>query len=229
MPKKLQKRQNTFLRRKQIINALGRLIIKYGSEHVTVRRIAKEIGLSEGAIYRHFKSKKEILGFLVEYIEDNLIGDIEKSSQYQNIMELLENILRKHLSSIEQRKGVSFLVIAEIISLGDKKLNKKFFDVLHRYIGLIKEILVKGVKCGEIKPNINLDTAATVFFSMIQGMVSIWYLSDYDFPLDQKYMSSWVFFREAIMNRQGKETALIPPQSLSPPMSPAYNRDPSPT
>lgn len=201
MPKKIQKRQNTFLRRKQIINALGKLIIKYGSEHVTVRRIAKEIGLSEGAIYRHFKSKKQILGFLVEYIEDNLIGDIEKSGQHQNMLDLLENILRNHLSSIEQRKGVSFLVIAEIISLGDKKLNKRIFDVLDKYIGLIKEILLKGVKSGEIRQDFDLDTVATVFFSMIQGMVSIWYLSDYNFTLEPKYLSSWFFFREAIKNR----------------------------
>jgi hypothetical protein len=32
-----------------------KLIIEYGSENVTVRRIAKEIGVS-GAIYRHFRA-----------------------------------------------------------------------------------------------------------------------------------------------------------------------------
>lgn len=200
MPRKVTKRQSTFLRRKQIINTLRKLIIKYGSENVTVRRIAKEIGVSEAAIYKHFKSKKEILGFLVDYIEENLIGDIEKSVHHNNILELLENIMRNHFSSIEQRKGVSFLVIAEIISLGDKKLNKKIFEVLNKYIGHIKDILLKGVKTGQIKQDINLDTAAIVFFSMIQGLVSIWYLSDYNFTLEQKYISSWKFFREAIRN-----------------------------
>lgn len=200
MPRKVTKRQSTFLRRKQIINTLRKLIIKYGSENVTVRRIAKEIGVSEAAIYKHFKSKKEILGFLVDYIEENLIGDIEKSDHHNNILELLENILRNHFSSIEQRKGVSFLVIAEIISLGDKKLNKKIFEVLNKYIGHIKDILLKGVKTGQIKQDINLDTAAIIFFSMIQGLVSIWYLSDYNFTLEQKYISSWKFFREAIRN-----------------------------
>ena len=64
MPKIVRKRQNTVLRRKQIIETLRKIIIKYGSEHVTVRRLAKEIGVSGGAIYRHFKSKREILLFL---------------------------------------------------------------------------------------------------------------------------------------------------------------------
>jgi AcrR family transcriptional regulator len=201
MPRKVTKRQSTFLRRKQIINALRKLVIKYGSEHVTVRRIAKEIGVSEGAIYRHFKSKREILGFLVDYIEDNLIGDIEKSGSHKNTVELLESILRNHLSSMEQRRGVSFLVIAEIISLGDKGLNKKIYDVLTKYIIYIKNILLKGVKAGEIKEDLNLDMVATSFFGMIQGLVTLWFLSDYNFILEQKYNSLWNFFRQAISSR----------------------------
>jgi AcrR family transcriptional regulator len=198
MPKKATKRQSTFLRRKQIINALRKLVTKYGSEHVTVRRIAKEIGISEGAIYKHFKSKREILGFLVDYIEDNLIGDIEKGGSPKNTIELLENILRNHFSSIEQRRGLSFLVIAEIISLGDKGLNKKIYDVLSKYIAHIKDILLRGVKAGEIREELNLDMVATSFFAMIQGLVTLWHLSDYQFTLEQRYNSLWDFFREAI-------------------------------
>ncbi len=201
MPKKIQKRQNTLLRRKQIINTLRKLVIQYGSENVTVRRIAKEIGISEGAIYRHFKSKREILAFLVDYIEDTLIGDIEKSTPRDNTTELLENILKNHLSSIEQKKGVSFLVIAEIMSLGDKRLNKKIYDVLNKYINHIKEILSKGLKTGEIRKDINPEMGAIIFFSMIQGLVTIWFLGDYNFSLEQKYGSLWNFFRESIRSR----------------------------
>jgi AcrR family transcriptional regulator len=198
MPRKVQKRQNTLLRRKQIINTLRKLIIQYGSENITVRRIAKEIGISEGAIYRHFKSKKEILAFLVDYIEDTLIGDIEKCNQSSPTIELLENILRNHLSSIEQRKGVSFLVIAEIMSLGDKRLNQKIYAVLDEYISHIREIFTRGLKSGELRRDMDPDIAATVFFSMIQGLVTIWALSDYDFSLEKKYNPLWDFFRESI-------------------------------
>ncbi len=198
MPKKIQKRQDTILRRKQIINTLRKLIIQYGSEHVTVRRIAKEIGISEGAIYRHFKSKREILAFLIDYIEENLIGDIEKSGDSDSTLALLERIIQNHFSSMEQKKGVSFLVIAETISLGDKKLNKKISAVLDKYMFRIKGILSKGITSGEIKEDIDLDTAAIAFFSIIQGLVSIWYLKDYSFPLHEKYVSSWNFFRNSI-------------------------------
>ena len=198
MPKKIQKHQNTSLRRKQIIAALRKLIIEHGSENVTVRRIAREIGISQGAIYRHFKSKREILSFLVDYIEENLIGDVERSNQFKDAIELLENIMKNHLSAIEQRSGVSFLVIAEIISLGDKKLNKKIFNVLNRYTSLIETIISNGLKTGEIRPDTNPRIAANAFFGMIQGLVTIWALGDYKFNLEQEYNSLWGFFCGAI-------------------------------
>jgi len=201
MPKIVRKRQRTVLRRKQIVETLRKIIIKYGSEHVTVRRLAKEIGVSGGAIYRHFKSKREILLFLVDEIEENLIGDIEKSYPIKNPLELLGKISRDLLSSIEQRKGVSFLVIAEIISLGDKRLNRQISEVLNNFLDHIKQIISEGIKSGEIREDIDVDMAATTFFGMLQGLVTIWSLSGFPSTLERKYESVWNIFLEAIKKR----------------------------
>lgn len=202
MPKRVKKLQNTLIRRKQIVNAVRKLITKYGSEHVTVRRIAKEIGISEGAIYRHFKSKRDILLLLVDYIEESLIEDIEQSHAAGTTqLEILDSMLRNHLSSIEQRMGVSFHVIAEIVSLGDRRLNNKISHVLSNYLTRVKDILAEGIKTGEIRKDIDLDTTATLFFSMIQGLVTIWTLSHYNFSLEQKYLPLWNLMREAVSRR----------------------------
>ena len=47
--------------------------MRSSSEHVTVRNMAKEVGISEVAIYRHFKSKTEILSFLADSVADGLL------------------------------------------------------------------------------------------------------------------------------------------------------------
>ncbi len=202
MPKKDKKRLNTAERQTQIVDAARKLIIKFGSEHLTVRRIAKEIGVSEGAIYRHFRSKKEILSFLVDEIEKLLIGDIKKyCAANLNALEILEHIIIAHLSSVEQKSGMSFQVIAEIISLGDRKLNKKIFDVISKYIASIRDVLAKGVEGGVIREDIDLDAAATLFFGMVQGLISIWALARYSLDLQQKYAPLWNVFRNAISRR----------------------------
>ena len=201
MPKIVHKRQSTLLRRKQIVETLRKIIIKYGSENVTVRRLAKEIGVSGGALYRHFKSKREVLLFLVDDIEEDLVGDIEKAYPIKNPLEVLGNIAQSLLSSIEQRKGASFLVIAEIISLGDKRLNRQISEVLKDFLAHIKQIILEGIKTGEIREDLDVEMAATSFFGMLQGLVTIWSLSGFPPMLEIKNESMWNFFLEAIKKR----------------------------
>jgi AcrR family transcriptional regulator len=205
----MQKRKETAVRQKEIISAARKLIVKYGSEHVTVKRMANEIGVSEAAIYRHFKSKNEILSFLIDDVEKTLIEDIESNySGEMSSLEILEKIIISHISAIEQRKGVTFQVIAEIISLGDKKLNKKVFEAITRYISRIREILIEGIKTGVIKPDIEPEAAARLFFGITQGLVNLWALSQYTFDLEQEYRAMWNIFLQAIAVKTAGQTSL---------------------
>lgn len=198
-----QKHKNSVVRRRQIINAARKLIIKRGSEHITVREIAKAVGITEGDIYRHFKSKKDILYLLVEDIEDTWVGEITRANdEDDSLLEVIDNVLREHISAIERRRGASFQVIAEIISLGDVRLNKKVSEVMNKYIGCLADLLSRGVKSGEIREDVNLEAAATVLFGIIQGLVNIWALNNYNFDPQEKYESLWHIFREAIAKRQ---------------------------
>ena len=195
----LHQHKTTAIRRDQIVTAVKKLIIKRGSENVTVRAIANEVGLSEGALYRHFKSKRDILSLLADTIELDLLGDINiNTTEGSSYMEILDNVLRGHLSAIKQRQGISFQVIAEIISLGDKKLNKRIYEIINKYMEGIKELLKKGVESGELRKDLDLDGTALVFFGMIQGLVNIWALSNYESNLEENYEKSWKTFRECI-------------------------------
>ena len=197
------KRKKTELRQQQIIEAVANLIFKSGSEHLTVRRIAAEVGITEGAIYRHFKSKKSILSFLLIHIEEILLCDIstERAGSEPITLSTIEEIIGNHFSAIDLRKGFSFHVIAEIISLGDRELNKQASQTIGKYISRLKELINDGVRDGAIRRDIDLDAAATLLFALIQGLVNIWALSDCSFKLTEKYKSLWKIFREDIAGR----------------------------
>ena len=197
------KRRNTEVRQQQIIEAAAKLIFKYGSEHLTVKRIAAEVGISEAAIYRHFMSKKSILSFLLIHIEEVLLRDIsqERINSEPLTLAAIEEIIGKHFSALELRKGISFQVIAEIISLGDRKLNKQASQAIGRYISRLQELLSNGVRDGAIRKDIDLEAAATLLFTLIQGLVNIWALSDSSFKLTEKYASLWQIYRDAIAPR----------------------------
>jgi len=196
----VKKRETTDVRQQQIADAVGSLIFKYGSEHLTVKRIAAEVGISEAAIYRHFKSKKSILSFLLSHIEESLLNDIspEPMSTKQVTLEAIEKIIQSHFSMISMRKGISFQVIAEIISLGDRKLNRQASRTIDKYISRLKELLSEGVRDGAVRQDIDLEASATLLFTLIQGLVNIWALSEGSFNLIEKYTSLWKVYRKAV-------------------------------
>ena len=202
MPKKMQRRRSTEVRRTQIANAARALTVKYGSEHITVRRIAKEIGVSEGALYRHFKSKRDILSFMVDRIEEDWIADMAKDSATGGTpLEVLDKSLKNHVSAIEQRRGVSFQVMAEIVSLGDRRLNKKASQALDRYTARIRDILSEGIETGEIKKDVDPDNTADLIAAAIQGLVNKWALSNSSYNLEEKYESLWQTLRDSVIRR----------------------------
>ncbi|NTV52866.1 MAG: type I DNA topoisomerase, partial [Candidatus Firestonebacteria bacterium] len=88
------------------------------------------------AVPPKFKSKKSILSFLLSYIEETLVADISREQNSGEVVTLdtIERTLRRHFSAIDLRQGISFQVIAETVSLGDKSLNKQATKAITRYI-----------------------------------------------------------------------------------------------
>lgn len=197
-----QGHKSTNVRKKQIMDAARKLIMRAGSEHVTVRNMAKEVGISEAAIYRHFKSKTEILSFLADSVADGLLHDIDTAGSVGfTSVDIIDEILRTHLSRIEQRRGLSFLVLAEIISFGDKSLNKKVADNVQIYVERLRLLLADGVRVGLVRQNLNIEAASVLLFGMIQGLVNIWALNGYKFDLAEKYSQLWEVYRECVIAR----------------------------
>jgi AcrR family transcriptional regulator len=191
--------ESTHVRQKQIIAAAKKLIIKRGSEHVTLRRIALEIGFSEGAIYRHFVSKKEILSVLLDDVEQSFLADLEDHKQNNHDgLGTLHELLMQQLAEVKGKKGVAFQIIAEIISLGDRELNQKAQHVVQKFIDRIQGILAEGIESGTIRPDIDQQAMAVLLFSMIQGLATIWALSRYSVDLEQKYQYLWQTFQSTI-------------------------------
>ncbi len=65
-------KNNKFSERQiEIIEAATKRIDEHGIQDLTIKTLAADLNLSEAALYRHFKSKNEILlGLLTYFIEE---------------------------------------------------------------------------------------------------------------------------------------------------------------
>lgn len=65
--------------KEQILTVSLRLFAKEGYEAVSVSRIAGELGITKGALYRHYKNKQDIFDCIVARMEQD---DAERSEQF---------------------------------------------------------------------------------------------------------------------------------------------------
>ncbi len=56
----------------EIIEASGRILASRGISALTIKNLASEIGFVESALYRHFKSKEDIIVLLIKYLHNNI-------------------------------------------------------------------------------------------------------------------------------------------------------------
>jgi AcrR family transcriptional regulator len=189
----------TEVRKLEILEAARKLIFRRGSEHLTVRNIAGQIKLTEAAIYRHFRSKRDILLFLSDFLTAQLVEDLEEASAARQVsLKTVDRVLRNHLSVIEQRRGISFLVFAEILSFGDQRLNRRTAGNLDRYVKALAGLLARGTEDRPPPARPDVESAALLLFGMIQSLVSLWALSSYGFDLLERYSALWKLFRKAL-------------------------------
>lgn len=177
-------RQTTLVRKHQIIEAARNLITYRGMESVTMGSIAFAVGLSEGAIYRHFTSKHQILTLLIDDMERTLLNTVsEAQEEGASALENLEHILEAHLTDVEGLRAVSFIVIAEAMAFDGIGLGQRVSSMLTNYLESIQRVLEKGVEEGSIRPDLHVDAAATTFFGIIQSTATLWALNEWTSPL----------------------------------------------
>lgn len=175
---------NRTTRQREIIIAAREVIFSKGIEKLTVREIAKELKITNSALYRHFKSKDEIISLLIDDIEETLLSAIHgAANKTGDPLQKLESIFLSHLSYSEQMKGTSFTVINQVSGLKDKHLKRKMFRVLNQYLKTIKGIVIHGMESGVFRKDIDPNSASIIFFGNIQSIVTLWCLSGYKLSL----------------------------------------------
>ena len=186
-------------RQQQIINAARDLIASGGIDALTVRGIASLVGVTEAAIYRHVASKEEVLLLLIQEVEQSLfqaISDATRSDRHA--LEQLEHMLELHVSYVELRQGISFVVIAEAAQFEEPRVRAAGRRLVEKYLALVSEIICQGVERDEIARTVSPGAAAMIFFGMIQAAVTRWLFDPSSHPLSENAASLWQLFRTAL-------------------------------
>jgi AcrR family transcriptional regulator len=172
------------------------LIVKLGGEHVTIKNLALEIGLSEAAIYRHFPNKSAIYHFLIDYAERILLADLSYASDDEFIeFAGLDFLMKKHVANVVKRRGIFFQVFTEVVSMGDRQLNKEAVNAINNYITYVSSIFSRNTNSEYFRKDSDPACLAFIFYALLQSLVNFWTLSGYSFDLKSRFDNVWSNYR----------------------------------
>jgi len=192
-------RHPTETRRQKILSEARQIVATHGIHGLTTKKLASAIGVSEGALYRHFEGKDDILLGLIDDIEETLFETLEKAErQGGSALERLERLLEAHLSYSERRRGVAFVVISEVLLNGDRRLKQRIQTVIDRYLGLLEVLLEKGVLEGQVKQSIDRSSAALAFFGLVQATITLWRFTRAGLLPSERFVALWRIYRNGI-------------------------------
>lgn len=194
----MQIRKHTKIRRQQIVDIIRNIISSKGIERVTISEIANRIGTSKTAIYRHFKSKKDILSLLIDNIEETLMEATDGAMTSEDPIQNLKNVLLAHLSYARERRETSFIVIMGAMQFSDTFIRNKISRLIQKYLQKIAEILLYAKRMRMIENNIDVRISAIAFLGLIQSTVTVWSYKKFNFAPKKIHTKLWNIYRQGI-------------------------------
>jgi AcrR family transcriptional regulator len=149
--------------RERLLDAAARTFSTEGIQGATTRQIAREAGVNEVTLFRHFKSKEQLLGAV---LERGLASEIalmnEHSTWKENLRESMENYARHYYTHLEKKQGFARAFIAEGQVL-PKSMQTMIANVVRPVRERLIAILVDAQKAGVLRSDLNVECALDAF------------------------------------------------------------------
>src|SRR5438876_856808 len=140
-------------RRLQILQVLARMLENPKGEKVTTAALAKELDVSEAALYRHFASKAQMFEGLIEFIEQTLFGLVNKiTAEEENGLKQVQAILSSLLSFAEKNPGMTRVLVGDALVNEDERLQVRINQLHDRLEATLKQCLRVAATQGHDAP-----------------------------------------------------------------------------
>ncbi len=171
-------------RQTQILEASIGIIHSEGIQGFTIKNLSNAIGVTDAAIYRHFKSKNEILCAVLDNFTAKLLGFIS-SLENTNIssFEKIKMVYEKLSNTFTNKPAYVSVIFAEEIFKNNISLSKKVGKILELNNKAFNSIIEEGQKHSEITNEIESHELTLMVMGAFRLMVKSWKMSDFSFSL----------------------------------------------
>jgi len=157
-------------RTREIAAAARAVFSERGYERASMAEIAARVGVVEGALYKHFASKRELLFAVMRGFYASLIASLREGLEgVRGARNRLRFVIWSQLRAFTEEPGLCRVVISEIRPLDDYE--QSVVRELNRELtGLALRVLQEGARTGELRPEVPPQVVRDVIYGGIEHL-----------------------------------------------------------
>ncbi|WP_444999841.1 nucleoid occlusion factor SlmA [Halomonas mongoliensis] len=194
-------------RREQILQALALMLEEDSGKRITIAALAKQVGVSEAALYRHFPSKARMFEGLIEFIEETLFARITRIlEESPEALPRCGALLTLLLAFAEKNPGLSRLLDGGVLTGETARLRVRIHQLFERLETQLKQILREAELREGRRPNLPAPAAANLLLASAEGRISQYVRSDFQRRPTEHWEEQWALLSTQLL-REAPQTA----------------------
>lgn len=203
----------TGIRRDQLADATLAVVADHGLRGLSLAAVARRVGLTPSAIYRHFPSKDAMLDAVLDRVRERLHGAIAAArAETDDPVDALRRLLDRHMALLRANRALPRIVLSDDYHVGHPGRRRRLLGVFSGYLDGVADIVRQGQELGRIRSDVNPRSLAILFLGLIQPAGVLWTLSDGRFDVTGQARAAWPVFEQALC-AQGRAPARRPARS----------------
>lgn len=183
---------NKLLNRKVgIVLATVDAIDQYGIHMLSTREVAKRVGISEPTIYKHFKTKNELLLAVLDHFahyDEDIIYSIR--ARHLKPVDAIISFIDLYALYYENYPAITALTQIFDVLRCDPDLSEKVKKIFFSRINFLEELIKQAQDEGEINVEANSKDLATTIIGIKRELCLSWRISGFDFPLRERIIAT---------------------------------------
>ncbi len=186
-------------RRDHILQALAAMLESQPGARITTAALAKEVGVTEAALYRHFPSKARMFEGLIDFVEEvvfsrvTLILEEEKDARVR-----CEKVLFLLLVFAERNPGITRILNGDALIGEHERLQLRIAQFFDRLEAQLRQVLREAELRDNLGTAMTSNAAASLLLVLVDGAISRFVRSGFRQQPTEHWEAQWRYLRQTL-------------------------------